>query len=945
MAVKITNNDIEGFVDEPYFTYDSSQDTFASDGVNLLNKGYDPLTGTTLGITIELIDVVFNDVDNNSTLFDIGRSTATQNKNLIGFISDTSKTVKFSTYGSEVYKFGGFSGLNDGNPHHIIFSYDDDTGGTGDNTNTSTLGSGNDRGYIIVDGNVLNTNTTFGEELNLSGNAAYLGRRVNSSDKRLFRGSIGRINIHDKAVSNIGQLKHLVFSAPLKLNYGITNTSRNVLDISMSDSVILPRLDSEPSSAPKGTIFYDNRSHTLKGYDGSRWQSLNNDVFGNDITYIDPSNGGHMEFYVDDGNGNSIKKVIITQDSSMGINFQNASDIINKVDISGTVSLLNGIRFLDASASGISTSIKDDDNTGVDISYSDSNGFSSFEIEPSSTKFVVGLTGNTASTKLYLKDMTMNVNTDTKGANRVNVNGSMAIGYNNVSIPANSLCVEEKVVLDNQPLNTNYTFQCGTSGNFGIRSNGVMNAKDIFCNDVNFDNADVSMISINNDKIIIRDQSYYGANRTDPIFTIQPETTSNDICFNCMQINNDYGMGISGDEFIIRYKDKFSFNFHGSPTSGFVFDGNKMYFNNLDIYNIGLTHTINLNNGVYIKQGLDATNVDVSGNVLLYRDEKAHTIGNFQYQFHDTNGPKILQIGGNTTNTLTIKSKHFEINNPIASSNNFTLTHQGIELLDGGLNNNIFADISSVDISGSTTTTSLVSVSQENPIEDASLFKTKDSSGNVSVDIQNKRVNIKSNVSSGNSILNLGGHARIYPKGSIMMIPVTMGVPPGWVLCDGNSTTPQLCNADYSRFPRGSTSNTNSNGGSSNIETNHIPAHSHEITSNVQASINISNSGKNKYIVAHHNAEVIINTGAESQGDSAASFTKHIVNGNNNNSNNEAEDLIGIEQFSFRKQANDTNITPFNTPNYDLNVGNHGILSSSYLPPCMPFKFIKYTGP
>lgn len=940
MAVKITNNEIEGFVDEPYFTYDSSQDTFnagINDGVDLIQKGYEPLTGTTLGITIELIDVVFNDVCNNSTLFDIGTSLGTANRNLIGFISDDYKTVKLSTYGSEVYKFGGFSGLNDGNPHHIIFSYDDDTGGTGDNT--STLGSGNDRGYIIVDGNVLNTDTTFGEELDLSGSAAYLGRRVNSSEKRSFRGSIGRINIYDKAVSNIGQLKHLAFNAPLKLNYGITNTSRNVLDISMSDSVILPRLDSEPSSALKGTIFYDNRSHTLKGYDGSRWQSLNNDVFGNDITYIDPSNGGHMEFYVDDGNGNSIKKVIITQDSSMGINFQNASDIVNKVDISGTVSLLNGIRFLDASASGISTSIKDDDNTGVDISYSDSNGFSSFEIEPSSTKFVVGLTGNTASTKLYLKDMTMNVNTDTKGANRVNVNGSMAIGYNNVSIPANSLCVEEKVVLDNQPLNTNYTFQCGSSGNFGIRSNGVVVANDFYSNDVNFDKADVSMISINNDKIIIRDQSYYGANRTDPIFTIQPETTSNDICFNCMQINNDYGMGISGDEFIIRYKDKFSFNFVGSPTSGFVFDGNKMYFNNLDISNIGLTHTINLNNGVYIKQGLDASNVDVSGNVLLFRGTR--TIGGIKFTFNSS----IPNIENSTDvgNTLTIKSKHFEINNPIASSNNFTLTHQGIELLDGGLNNNIFADISSVDISGSTTTTSLVSVSQENTSENASLFKTKDSSGNVSVDIQNKRVNIKSNVSSGNSILNLGGHARIYPKGSIMMIPVTMSVPPGWVLCDGNNTTPKLCNADYSRFPRGSISNTNSNGGSSNIETNHIPAHSHEITSNVQASIDISNSGKNKYLVAHHNAEVLVNTQAESQGDSAASFTKYIVNVKD--SVQQKEDLIGIEQFSFRKQANDTNITPFNTPNYDLNVGDHGTSSSSYLPPCMPFKFIKYTGP
>lgn len=930
MAVKITNNDIEGFVDEPYFTYDSSQDTFnagINDGVDLLAKGYEPLTGTTLGITIELIDVVFNDLNQYRTLFDIGNSPASSRENLIGYIPTNTKTLALATYGSNVLINGGASGLNDGNPHHIIFSYDD-----------NVTNSGDDLGYIIVDGNVLNTNTTFGKEHDMIGNAAYLGRNV--ANNRRFNGSIGRINIYDKAVSNIGQLKHLAFNAPLKLNYGITNTSRNVLDISMSDSVILPRLDSEPSSALKGTIFYDNRSHTLKGYDGSRWQSLNNNVFGNDITYIDPSNGGHMEFYVDDGNGNSIKKVILTQDSSMGVNFQNASDIVNKVDISGTVSLLNGIRFLDASASGISTSIKDDDNTGVDISYSDSNGFSSFEIEPSSTKFVVGLTGNTASTKLYLKDMTMNVNTDTKGANRVNVYGSMAIGYNNVSIPANSLCVEGKVVLDNQPLNTNYSFQCGSSGNFGIKSNGVMNAKDIFCNDVNFDNADVSMISINNDKIIIRDQSYYGGNRTDPIFTIQPESTSSDICFNCMQINNDYGMGISGDEFIIRYKDKFSFNFHGSPSSGVVFDGNKMYFNNLDISNIGLTHTINLNNGVYIKQGLDASNVDVSGNVLLYRDEQAHTIGNFQYRF-PSNVPNIENSTG-TDNTLTIKSKHFEINNPIESSNDFTLTHQGIELLDGGLNNNIFADISSVDISGSTTTTSLVSVSQENTSDNASLFKTKDSSGNVSVDIQNKRVNIKSNVSSGSSILNLGGRARIYSKGSIMMIPVTMGVPPGWVLCDGINTTPELCTTSYSRFPRGcdSTSNTTSNGGSSNIQTNHIPAHSHEITSNLQASIDISNSGKNKYFVDEYEAEELQHEG-EGQSNSEVAPTKLIMN---TAAAQDSHDVIGIERFSFRKQANDTNITAFNTPNYDLNVGNHGNSSSSYLPPCMPFKFIKYTG-
>lgn len=933
MAVKITNNDIEGFVDEPYFTYDSSQDTFnadISDGVNLLDKGYEPLTGTTLGITIELIDVVFNDLNRYRTLFDIGNSPASANRNLIGFISNNDKALALATYGSNVLINGGASGLNDGNPHHIIFSYDDDAGGSGDNT--TTLGSGNDRGYIIVDGNVLNTDTTFGEELDLISNAAYLGRNV--ANTRQFNGLIGRINIYDKAVSNIAQLKHLAFNAPLKLNYGITNTSRNVLDISMSDSVILPRLDSEPSSAPKGTIFYDNRSHTLKGYDGSRWQSLNNDVFGNDITYIDPSNGGHMEFYVDDGNGNSIKKVIITQDSSMGVNFQNASDIVNKVDISGTVSLLNGIRFLDASASGISTSIKDDDNTGVDISYSDSNGFSSFEIEPSSTKFVVGLTGNAPSTKLYLKDMTMNVNSDTKGANRVNVYGSMAIGYNNVSIPTNSLCVEEKVVLDNQPLNTNYTFQCGSSGNFGIKSNGVVVADDFYSNDVNFDKADVSMISINNDKIIIRDQSYYGGNRIDPIFTIQPETTSNDICFNCMQINNDYGMGISGDEFIIRYKDKFSFNFHGSPTSGVVFDGNKMYFNNLDISNIGLTHTINLNNGVYIKQGLDASNVDVSGNVLLYRHEKAHTIGNFQYDFDTTNGPKILHTTENPDDTLTIKSQHFEINNPIESSNDFTLTHQGIELLDGGLNNNIFADISSVDISGSTTTTSLVSVSQEDTSSNASLFKTKDSSGNVSVDIQNKRVNIKSNVSSGSSILNLGGHARIYPMGSIMMIPVTMGVPPGWVLCNGFNQTPELCTASLSRFPRGSISNTRSNGGSSNIETNHIPAHSHDITSNVQASIDISNLGKNSYFVAHKGIQHI---GGGEEGSSEATSTRWVLQSSAQN----GKSFLGIERFSFRKQGN---VTPFNKPNYDLNVGNHGNSSSSYLPPCMPFKFIKYTG-
>ena len=944
MAVKITNNDIEGFVDEPYFSYDSSQDTFdgtTSGGVDLLDKGYVPLTGTTVGITIELIDVVFNDLNQNRTLFDIGSSSPvnTVPTNLSGFIDDNKESVRLKTYASNVRQDYGFNGLNDGNPHHIIFSFDDA------NNNV-------DLGYIIVDGTLINSNTTFNNsgtvELDLSGGGAYLGRNMNNSldnngNPSNFNGSIGRIYIYNKAVSNIGQLKHLVFNAPLKLNCGITNTSRNVLDISLSDSVILPRLDSEPSTAPKGTIFYDNRSHTLKGYDGSRWQSLNNDVFGNDITYIDPSNGGHMEFYVDDGNGNSIKKVIMTQDGSMGVNYQNANDITNKVDISGTASILNGIRFLDALASGISTSIKDDDNTGVDISYSDSNGFSSFEIEPSSSKFIVGLTGNAPSTKLLLKDMTMNVNSDTKGSNRVNVNGSMAIGYNNVSIPANSLCVEEKVVLDNQPLNTNYTFQCGSSGNFGIKSNGDVDAKDLYCNNMNFNHADVSMISINSNKIIIRDQSYYSGNRVDPIFTVQPESTSNDICFNCMQINDDYGMGISGDEFIIRYKDKFSFNFDGSPTSGFVFDGNKMYFNNLDIPTIGLTHTINLNNGVYVKQGLDASNVDVSGNVLLFRNNGSRTIGDFKFTYVGTDRKSNIQHSTVVGNTLTIKSQHFEINNPIQSSNDFTLTHQGIQLLDNGLNNNIFADISSVDISDSTTTTSLVSVSQENTSESASLFKTKDSSGIVSVDIQNKRVNIKSNVSSGNSILNLGGHARIYPKGSIMMIPVTMDVPPGWVLCDGNNTTPQLCDASYSRFPRGSVANTNTNGGSSNIDTNHIPAHSHEISSNVKAHVDISNSGKNSYLIAEYEAGFIVDTAAEG-GNGAKTCSKYIIQNSSGQTN---RSLIGIEQFSFRKQANDQNITPFNTPNYDLSVANYGNNTNSlnrYLPPCMPFKFIKYTG-
>ena len=943
MAVKITNNDIEGFVDEPYFSYDSSEDTFdgtTNGGVDLLDKGYVPLTGTTVGITIELIDVVFNDLSKNRTLFDIGSSSPvdTVPTNLTGYIDDNDESVKFKTYASNVRKEAGFSGLNDGNPHHIIFSFDD--------ANSDNY----DLGYIIIDGTLINSNTTFNNsgtiELDLSGGGAYLGRNMaNSSDndnnRSNFNGSIGRIHIYDKAISDIGQLKHLAFNAPLKLNCGIINTSRNVLDISMSDSVILPRLDSEPSSAPKGTIFYDNRSHTLKGYDGSRWQSMNNDVFGNDITYIDPSNGGHMEFYVDDGNGNSIKKVIMTQDGSMGVNYQNASDITNKVDISGTASILNGIRFLDASASGISTSIKDDDNTGVDISYSDSNGFSSFEIEPSSSKFIVGLTGNAPSTKLLLKDMTMNVNSDTKGSNRVNVNGSMAIGYNNVSIPENSLCVEEKVVLDNQPLNTNYTFQCGTGGNFGIKSNGDVDAKDLYCNNMNFNHADVSMISINSDKIIIRDQSYYSGNRVDPIFTIQPESISNDICFNCMQINDDYGMGISGDEFIIRYKDKFSFNFVGSPTSGFVFDGNKMYFNNLDIPTIGLTHTINLNNGVYVKQGLDASNVDVSGNVLLVRNGGSRTIGDFKFSYvgNSSDRKPIIEHSTGLVNTLTIKSQHFEINNPIESSNDFTLTHQGIQLLDNGLNNNIFADISSVDISGSTTVP-LVSVSQENTSGSASLFKTKDSSGNVSVDIQNKRVNIKSNVSSGNSILNLGGHARIYPKGSIMMIPVTMDVPPGWVLCDGNNTTPQLCDDSYSRFPRGSDANTNSTGGSSNIDTNHIPAHSHDISSNVEAYVDISNSGKDSYLIAQ---STIQHVGDGEDGSSGKTSKRFVLQ----SSGQTDREWLGIEQFSFRKQANDQNITPFNTPNYDLNVANYGNNTNSlnrYLPPSMPFKFIKYTG-
>ena len=68
-----------------YFTYDSSEDTFngtTSGGVNLKSKGYVPLTGTTVGITIELIDVIFDDLNQNRTLFDIGDSPAFSKKNL-----------------------------------------------------------------------------------------------------------------------------------------------------------------------------------------------------------------------------------------------------------------------------------------------------------------------------------------------------------------------------------------------------------------------------------------------------------------------------------------------------------------------------------------------------------------------------------------------------------------------------------------------------------------------------------------------------------------------------------------------------------------------------------------------------------------------------------------------------------------------------------------------
>jgi hypothetical protein len=176
-----------------------------------------------------------------------------------------------------------------------------------------------------------------------------------------------------------------------------------------------------------------------------------------------------------------------------------------------------------------------------------------------------------------------------------------------------------------------------------------------------------------------------------------------------------------------------------------------------------------------------------------------------------------------------------------------------------------------------------------------------------------------------------------------MMIPVTMDVPPGWVLCDGNNTTPQLCDASYSRFPRGSDANTSStNGGSSNIDTNHIPAHSHDISSNVEAYVDISNSGKDSYLIAQDGASVIINTQAEA-GNGLRTCSKFILQ----NSGQTGKSLIGIEQFSFRKEANDQNKTPFNTPNYDLSVTNYGNNTNSlnrYLPPSMPFKFIKYTG-
>ena len=595
-----------------YFTYDSSGDTFngtRSGGVNLKSKGYVPLTGTTVGITIELIDVIFDDLNQNRTLFDIGDSPAYENKNLTGYIDNLNKSVKFKTYGSNVSKDGGFSGLNDGKPHHIIFCYDDVTGGAGDNTSGPT--PGNDRGYIVVDGTIINSDTTFGEELNLQGDGAYLGRSMAGSTSTYFNGSIGRINIYKgvKPLLNILSNYHTynlsnrtTFTNAIKLNKAIVSDH---LDISVNGSLTLPRLSRYPDNPVAGTIFYNTTTQELLGYNGSGWNVVSNRGFGNGITkvttksYSSELDNGNIEFYVEDNNGNSIKKLLFTEDGSMGVNYQKASEIINKVDISGILSCTKGFYF------NANAQIVDNNNGGLDISFQDGSIGSKMSIDLSNDQTSFNITdSNTSTTKMLLKDFTMNINQTTSGVNRVTVNGNMSIGYPTTEIPANSLCVEEKVILNDISFDNPRDIFQFASTSYGINKHGNLFAKDISCIDATVDIIDISNMELNNGKIKI--QNLY--NSSEPCITIKPDDYTSDICFNCIEINDSScGFGVDSDNnCIIRVGEELTFNTSitaNGDTSGAVFDKTGMFYFR-DVLFENRTHKMNMNNSIY-KDELD----------------------------------------------------------------------------------------------------------------------------------------------------------------------------------------------------------------------------------------------------------------------------------------------------------------------------------------------------
>ena len=924
-----------------YFTYDSSEDTFngtTSGGVNLKSKGYVPLTGTTVGITIELIDVIFDDLNQNRTLFDIGDSPAFSKKNLIGYIDNGNKSVRFKTYGSNVRKEAGFSGLNDGNPHHIIFCYDDVTGGAGDNT--TGLNPGNDRGYIVVDGTIINyppsnnDDTTFSNELDLQGDGAYLGRNMAGSTSTYFNGSIGRINIYKgvKPLLNILSNYHTynlsnrtTFTNAIKLNKAIVSDH---LDISVNGSLTLPRLSRYPDNPVAGTIFYNTTTQELMGYNGSGWNVVSNRGFGNGITkvttksYSSELDNGNIEFYVEDNNGNSIKKLLFTEDGSMGVNYQNASEIINKVDISGILSCTKGFYF------NANAQIVDNNNGGLDISFQDGSIGSKMSIDLSNDQTSFNITdSNTSTTKMLLKDFTMNINQTTSGVNRVTVNGNMSIGYPTTEIPANSLCVEEKVILNDISFDNPRDIFQFASTSYGINKHGNLFAKDISCVDASVNIIDISNMELNNGKIKI--QNLY--NSSEPCITIKPDDYTSDICFNCIEINDsNYGFGVDSDNnCIIRVGEELTFNTSitaNGDTSGAVFDKTGMFYFR-DVLLENRTHKMNMNNSIYTDE-LDCSNLDVSGNYYFSTSGKNLTIGNLKFGNYSSNA----YITNNTGGNIIIKSEHIEFKKDCKSVNSFKIN--GIEF-NSGSGNNTFEDISSLNVTDSTTDT--LFVAKQTSSGDKDILNITDNNNSTLTSIHNNGVSV--NTDSTSSILEISGNTNIYPIGAIMMIPVFMDVPPGWRICDGQNNTPYLID----HFPRGidpndANPNSNSTQGSNTIIANHIPSHTHNIDGELSGVIDICNNANvyNCFLLRNANNQTSFTNKTQEKGTSQTCLSQYIFR---NNQPANAATLVGIDKFRFNSGA-------FGTLNIaDASLNEYGnTVPSEYIPQHLPFKYIEFTG-